>query len=98
MIMRMLMVVYDAGFDEEVLETLKKAGIKGYTKWTRVLGDGEKSDPKMDDGIWPGYNHTLLMAVKEEEAPVIQKAVTRIHKFMGEKGIRVYSWPVVQVV
>jgi hypothetical protein len=47
--MKMLLLIYDVDFDEEVMETLTTCCVAGYTKWDRVMGKGERSDPKFDD-------------------------------------------------
>lgn len=96
--MKMYLIIYDASFDEEVNETLVSCCVTGFTKWSRVLGKGEGSDPKMDDEVWPGYNSTIMMAVKEVDEPDIQKALKFLYGRLGAGGIRVYAWNVEKVI
>jgi hypothetical protein len=96
--MKMYMIVYDAGYDEDVIETLSSLGIKGYTKWTKVLGKGEKSDPKMDDGIWPGYNSTIMMTVNMAQETGVKQALKNLYENLRSRGIRVFSWPINQIL
>ena len=51
--MKMYLIIYDVDYDEEVMEALSICRVTGYTKWNRVLGKGERSDPKLDDAVWP---------------------------------------------
>jgi nitrogen regulatory protein PII len=97
--MKMVMVVYDAAHDEAVLAALEKCQTPGFTQWQRVLGRGQRSAPKMDDSVWPGYNHVLMTAVSEGpclEATVA--ALSRLHGDLGGKGLKVFSWPLETVI
>lgn len=96
--MKMYTIIYDAGFDEEVNETLTACRIKGFTKWNRVLGKGERSDPKMNDSVWPGFNCTIMMAVDPSEEEGVNQALKKLYKQVGSGGIRVYAWAVEQVL
>ena len=98
MVMKMYMIVYDAGYDEDVINTISSFGITGYTKWTKVLGKGEKSDPKMDDGIWPGYNSTIILTVNMAQEAGLNQEFIRLYEKLQSKGIRVFSWPIKQIL
>lgn len=90
--MKMYFIIYDAGFDEDVNETLVSCCITGFTKWHQVLGKGEKSVPKMNDAVWPGYNSAIIMAVDDAEEPDIIRALELLYERLGSKGMRVYTW------
>jgi hypothetical protein len=96
--MKMYLIIYDASFDDEVNETLVSCCVTGFTKWSKVLGKGEKSDPKMDDEVWPGFNCTIMMAVEEADEPDIQKALKLLYERLGAGGIRVYAWQAEKVI
>ncbi|MDD2603372.1 MAG: hypothetical protein PHF66_01005 [Desulfobacteraceae bacterium] len=97
--MKMLMVAYDAACDDEVLEILARCDAPGFTRWKRVSGRGRNSDPRMDDSVWPGYNNVLL-AVVEDGQPLenIREALSRLHRRLGGKGLKVFSWPVAEEI
>jgi len=96
--MKMYLIIYDAGFDEDVMETLSTCCVTGYTKWTRVLGKGERSAPKMDDAVWPGFNCAVMMAVEEELEATVFDALQSLHKRMGGKALKVFGWPLERVI
>ena len=96
--MKMYMIIYDAGYDEDVNETLVGCCITGFTKWTQVMEKGEKTVPKMNDSVWPGYNCAIMMAVAEPEEPDIKKALDALYDSLGSKGLRVYTWGIEQVL
>lgn len=95
--MKMYLIIYDVGFDEEVNETLVSCCVTGFTKWNQVLGKGERSEPKMNDEVWPGYNCAIMMAVEASEEPDITKALTFLYERLGSSGIRVYTWATEQL-
>ena len=96
--MKMLFMVYDVDFDEEVMEVISTCCITCYTKWDRVLGKGGRSDPKLDNPVWPGFNCAVMMAVEDELEPKVFEAVQSLHKNVGSKGIKVFGWPLERVI
>jgi len=96
--MKMLFMIYDVNFDEDVMEVLSTCCITGYTKWSRVLGKGERSAPKLDDAVWPGFNCAVMMAVEKELEPAVFEALQALHKQMGGKGMKVFGWPLERVI
>jgi hypothetical protein len=93
------MIVYDAGYDEMVRDTLNRCQTTGYTLWQRVLGTGRRSDPKMDDSVWPGYNHTLMAAVEDDPClESLWSSLEALQERLGGKGIKVFCWPLERVL
>jgi nitrogen regulatory protein PII len=97
--MKMVMVVYDAGYDDVVREALDGSGTTGVTIWRRVLGTGQRSDPKMDDSVWPGYNNTLMTAVPDDACfEALFEALAALRARLGGKGVKVFAWPLEKVL
>lgn len=94
--MKLFFVVYDVDFEGEVMEVLKASGIRSYTLWERVLGVGERSEPKLSTHAWPSFNRALVAVVEE-------KAVERLIEGMRhlclrpQGGIRAYFWEVEEI-
>jgi len=96
--MKMFFMIYDVDYDEEVLETLSTCCVAGFSKWSKVLGKGERSSPKMDDAVWPGYNCAVMLAVDKEIETAVFDALQSLHKRMGGKGLKVFGWPLEKVI
>jgi nitrogen regulatory protein PII len=96
--MKMLFMIYDVDFDEEVMETLSTCCITGYTKWSKVLGKGERSAPKLDDAVWPGFNCAVMMAVDDKLEPKVFEAMQSLHKKKGGKALKVFGWPLERII
>ncbi len=96
--MKMYMMIYDAAYDEDVTETLSTCCVAGFSKWNRVLGRGERSDPKMDNATWPGYNCSIMLALDETIEPSVFKALKALHEKMGKKGLKVFGWNLEKVI
>jgi len=97
--MDMVMIVYNQAIDEEVAELLKKVGIEQYTKWQRVLGKGEDSNPRLDTTVWPGANMVLGLVIKEKRR--LQRLIKGLKKLdaeVGDKGFFAFRWPVERIV
>ena len=96
--MKLLLMIYDADFDEDVMEMLATCCVTGYTKWDRVLGKGKKSDPRLDDAVWPGYNCAIAVVVENDVEDDIFNAVKSLYSKLGSKGFVVYELPVLRVI
>lgn len=96
--MKMYMIIYDVDHDEDVMETLSQCCIMGYTKWIRVLGKGRRSDPKLDDAVWPGFNCVVMTGVEEGMEKTVFDALKSLHEGMEGRALKVFSWPVEKVI
>jgi nitrogen regulatory protein PII len=97
--MDMIMIAYNQVIDEEVLELLEEVGIDRYTKWQRVLGRGEDSNPHLDTPIWPGANMVLGIVLKEKrKVQRLIKGLKELDAEVGDKGLFAFRWPVERIV
>ena len=96
--MKLFLMIYDADFDEDVMEMLATCCVTGYTKWDRVLGKGKKSDPKLSDAVWPGYNCAVAVAAENSTEDELVTAMEALRGKLGDKGFVVYELPVLRVI
>ena len=62
--MRVIFIFYHVEYDEDLMDILKKTGIKCYSKIERVLGKGKGSEPRLDTAVWPGFNNVLIVGIE----------------------------------
>ncbi|HPC47830.1 MAG TPA: transcriptional regulator [Deltaproteobacteria bacterium] len=96
--MRMIFMIYDVDFDDDVMDTLSSLELTGYTKWDRVLGKGKRSEPKLDDAVWPGFNCAVMIAVEDDNEQAVFSALEDLFKRLGAKGFAVFELPVLRVI
>ena len=96
--MRMLMIVYDVDFDDDIMAMLDNLSVSGYTKWDRVLGKGKRSQPKLDNAVWPGYNSAVVLVAEDETEDEIFAALKDLFNRIGGHGFAVFELPVLRVV
>ncbi|MBN1380074.1 MAG: hypothetical protein JXA41_00195 [Deltaproteobacteria bacterium] len=89
----MLLVVYNEVADEDLLATLKKAGITAYTKTSEVGGEGSETEPKSGMHDWPGRNDVLFTVIQNGEISIIHKALSVFKKDQPKSGIRSFILP-----
>ena len=95
--MKMVMVAYNEALDEEVLELFDKAGVKGYTKWSKVHGKGIASDPHLGTHVWPKANNVLAAAVEDSQAGTLLNNIRELRKTSGREGVKAFVIPVEDV-
>lgn len=97
--MKMVLISYYVGIEEELTEALSSLGIEGYTKWERVLGRGKTSGPHLGTHIWPKTNALLTVALGDTQASLLMKKVQELKETpLGKEGIKAFLWPLEEMV
>lgn len=96
--MKMILFVYNAPLEEEIMAGLGTADIHYYTKWEKVLGTGKSSDPRLDTNVWPGYNSALLIYCEDACMGNIKETIKNIKKKMPKGSVSAYVWPLEEVI
>ncbi|MCJ7729702.1 MAG: hypothetical protein MUO27_07495 [Sedimentisphaerales bacterium] len=92
--MKLIMICYNEAIDDEITDLLQQANVKGYTKWTKVLGKGQTSEPHLLSHIWPKANNVIAVAVEEQVADMIVKKVRDMKAKAGTVGLKAFTWRV----
>ncbi len=92
--MKLVMICYNEAIDDEVSEILENRAVTGYTKWTKVLGKGQTSEPHLLSHIWPKANNVLATVVEEEIADAILDSVRTLKTKVGKEGIKAFTWQI----
>jgi len=97
--MKMVLISYYAGIEEELKEALSSLGISGFTLWERVLGQGKTGGPHLGTHIWPKTNALLLAALEDQMAFLLMEKVREIKAtLLGKEGIKAFLWPLEEIV
>lgn len=85
----------------EILEDLRKnltdLKIQSYQIHDRVLANSEKSDPRLDNQVWPGHNFSIFIQVADaDKIKKIKKMIKNMNTdSRGEKDlISCYLWKI----
>lgn len=99
LIMKAVLITYNQAHTEKVDYMLDRLQIRGYTKWTDVLGRGSvDGHPHMGTHTWPEKNSAILAVVEDEHVPSLLDAVKKLDAVNKEVGIRGFVWKVTDVV
>ncbi|MBN1405593.1 MAG: transcriptional regulator [Candidatus Omnitrophica bacterium] len=96
--MKLVLIAYNIAIDEEVMELLSSCGLEYYTKWQRVLGKGQLSEPHLGTNIWPGENNVLAVVCEDSQAKQLSDCVSRLRKTLAKEGIKAFVLPVENVI
>ena len=90
---RLLIVIYDAGAEEDVAAVLEEAPVQGWTKLFHAFGDGG-TGRKMGDPAFPGSNNVALVALPEEDVELFRERLRGVQTLFTKKpGITLFSLP-----
>jgi hypothetical protein len=93
--MRMLMIVYDSIYADEVQELLDRQADLGFTRFERASGRGAATGNRLDNAVWPGFNQVVLSALDQAAQDRLLAELDRLPGRAG--GIRVFAWPVEEI-
>jgi hypothetical protein len=90
---RLLIVVFDAGAEEDVMPVLEEPPVQGWTLLFHALCAGG-TGRKMNDPAFPGSNNVLLVALPEEEVDRFRQRLRDVQALFTKKpGITIFSLP-----
>lgn len=97
--MKAVMIVYNHGITEEVNEALEALGIRGYTKFLNVHGQGSvKGEPHLGTHIWPSQNSVIITIVDDNQLDPLLEKVKAINQEAEEQGIHAFVWNIEKMV
>jgi nitrogen regulatory protein PII len=96
--MKMFMIVYEWSIDVYVIAAINEIGITGYTKWTKVLGTGPETGPKMGSHTCPCDNDMLAVVVDDKDAAKVKEMVLHLRKEHPRGGLRCFIVPVEEMI
>ena len=92
--MKMVLVIYDAGIDEDLRGVLDEARIDEYTKLVGATGTGRKGH-RFGTSIWPGTNNLLWIALPDERVTHLVMQLDALKKsYLKPPALQVFVFPV----
>ena len=94
----MIMVIFNSSIEEEMMESLKAAGMECFTKLPGVQGAGQYSEPRLDSHVWPGTNTLMMICAEPELKPRVLEAVRKMKEAHQEEGVWAFVIPVNETI
>jgi len=92
--MKMVLVFYDAGIDEDLRAVLDDARIDAYTKLIGATGAGRKGH-RFGTPIWPGTNNLLWIALPDAQVSKLVMQLEALKKSsLKPPALQVFVFPV----
>lgn len=97
--MKALFVVFNQALSEQVAQTIQRAGVRGFTRWTNVEGVGTHTgEPHLGTHTWPAINSATLIITSEEQASVLMARLHALNEQTPQQGLRVFAWSITETV
>lgn len=97
--MKAVMIIYNQAHSEKVDYILDKLGIRGYSLWENVQGQGSRDGvPHLGTHAWPEINKSVLTVVEDHQVDPILEKVKKIDSINEEVGIRAFVWDMLKTV
>ena len=97
--MKAVMIVFNQTHTERVEFMLEQLGIRGYTRWSEVMGRGsETGDPRMGTHTWPEMNSAVLVVAEDEKTKPLLESIRKMDEINPEIGVRAFVWEILDSV
>jgi len=91
--MKLVLIAYNEALDTEVAALIRGNGVQGYTKWTRVFGEGRLSGPHLGTHVWPKANNVMAVVTDPETAGKLIDGVRGLRSRLGREGVKAFVIP-----
>ncbi len=91
--MKLIFITYNEALDNEVTEMLAERGVKSWTKWIKVQGRGEASEPHLGSHVWPKNNNVIAAVTGDEAAERAMEGVRELRKSFAKEGVKAFVVP-----
>ncbi len=92
--MKMLLIIYEAGIDEDLQSVIERMGIPGWTKLTGATGTGRHGH-RFGTQVWPGTNNLLWVALPEDQVTGIVAELNELKaSYLKSPALQVFVVPV----
>ncbi len=96
--MKAVFIVYNQAHTEKIEYVLDQLGIRGFTRWENLLGQGsDTGDPHMNTHTWPEQNCASFTVVNDEKVNDLLDKIRKIDEINRNVGIRAFVWDIVTI-
>lgn len=96
--MKMVWIIYNIGIDDDIIDMLENLDIKFYTKFPECVGVGKVTGARLNNHVWPGANHTLMVILPETQATHLMDVLQRLRDTIGKhEGLYAFETDVLRV-
>jgi len=88
--MKMVLINYYVGIDDEVKELLNRHGVCTYTRLPEVEGRISCGEPRENSHVWPGSNSVLFAVLEDAEADRLVVAIESFNEAAHGEGVDAY--------
>lgn len=93
--LKSVFISYNQAYHSLVLRILRQQGLKGYTSWRDVEGQGSRGgEPHLGSHAWPTMNSALMTIVPAEQVTPLLSALRALDEATPEQGLRAFVWSV----
>jgi hypothetical protein len=90
---KMVLIVYEAGIDEDLQSVIERLGVPGWTKLTGATGTGRHGN-RFGTQIWPGTNNLLMMALPEDRVDSVIEVLNELKtSYLKPPALQVFVLP-----
>ena len=77
--LKLVTIYANISIAEDILDAFRALGIKFYTQFPRIVGNGPVTGPRLDSHVWPGANTGFQVVAEEALATRLMDRLQELH-------------------
>lgn len=90
--MKLLMLIFDETFEDQVRQKLQQAGIEHFTVIPGAFGQGPSSEPRWGTHVWPGHNVIYLIHLSASRLEALRPLLDDLKTLLAGRGFKALVW------
>lgn len=93
--MKAVFIAYNQAHHDDVVAVLESLGIKGYTYWEQLAGEGSRDgEPHLGTHAWPTMNGAILVMTDDDKVGRLLEILHKLDGAFPQQGLRAFVWSV----
>ena len=93
--MKAVMIILDQAHYDDILESLSRLNIRGFSSWREVYGrGGETGEPHYGSHAWPSVNNAILTVIENHRVKPLLDYLKELDNRSENLGLRAFVWDI----
>ena len=90
--LKLVTIYANISIAEDVLDAFRAVGVKSYTQFPLIVGDGPVTGPRLDSHVWPGANTGFQVVADEALASSLMDRLQKMRDSEMGKQSGLYAF------
>lgn len=97
--MKAIFISFNQAFYDDIIDTMDRLSIKGFTAWDTVQGRGSNTgEPHFGNHTWPTLNSAIMTMVEDNVVDKFLEKLSEMDNSAENQGLRAFCWDICKTI